>query len=360
MKSIGLDVGNGSTCIVVRGEKGKGVSRMYSTTYGLYDADKERSAMGSRRDDSNKIRPPVFSLNGREYVLGYEDIKAVGGQPISTYGREERIHLSAYHTMTKLALLDAATMDGQTGVIEVALGMGVPNEDYREDKLSEFKAWFKEPVTGTKNGEQVVVMVKYLEILSQPIAVLMDAYYDDEGFVKDEDIENQNVLVIDSGSGTLDMTEFRGTNLQKQVSEPIGMNDVYQVIIEGIEKRESKVRVDAYDLEFQLRQQDNSEEKVYQYGKLSLTITDIWQKAMDDAWENMVGRIERRHPDRMRFHRALLAGGTGDAFSGRFKAWMPQIQKTEKPQLAIARGLCKYAVSVAAEVTAETAADTEQ
>ena len=353
MKHIGLDVGNGSTCMFVRLEDGTTLSNMYSSTYGVYDADKTQSVPGRPSSVHNNL--DVFTLNQRSYVLGYAAVKASGSEPFSTYGREERIHLGAFRTLAKLALLDAATMDGETGVIEVSLGFGVPNEDYREDKLEFVKLWFSEPITGTKNGEQVVVMVKDLEFLSQPIAVLMDAYNDTDGFIRDPSLAHENVLVLDSGSGTLDMTEIRAMNLHKQVSEAIGMNDVYQRVLEDIERREPKVRADAYDLEYQLRNQDGEEERVYRYGPLSIPITDAYRKALDDVWSNMVGRIERRVPDRTRFHRVLLAGGTGDAFYNRFSEWMPQIQKTTDPQLSIARGLCKYVVSLSADEKETTA-----
>jgi len=347
MKSIGLDVGNGTTCIIVRGEDGTISRKMYASTYGIYEKDKEKAAIARTSDRyGDESQSNVFAINGREYVIGYQDVQAVGSTPVSTYGREERVHLSAYQTMTRLALLDAATTDGQAGVIEVTLGFGVPNEDYREEKLAEFEKWFKEPITGTKNGEQVVIMVNQVEFLSQPIAVLVDAYYDGEGYVQDEAIEVENILVIDSGSGTLDMTEFRGMKLQKQVSEAIGMNDVYQRVIEAIEKREPKIRTDAYNLEHQIRDQDGKREMMYRHGTSSIPISGLYNDAMNDIWTEMVGRIERRYPDRMRFNRVLLAGGTGDAFAERFVRWMPQIQITEEPQLAIARGLCKYVLSL--------------
>lgn len=347
MKHIGLDVGNGSTCIFVRSDDGKTYSKMYPSTYGLYDQDKGQSIIGNKLTKNDETSTPdVFTFNSRKYVLGYSSIIKTGSKPFNTYGREERIHLDAFKTMTKLALLDAATMDGTAGVIEISLGFGVPNEDYREDKVKALTEWFSEPITGRKNDEQVVVIVKSVEILSQPIAVLIDAYYDADGYVQDESIEKENILVIDCGSGTMDMTEFRGTRLEKQVSESIGMNDVYQIIIEDIERCEPKIRTNAYDLEYQIREQDKKQELVYTYGPLTLVITDIYKKANIDTWEDMVGRIERRYPDRTRFHRVILAGGTGDAFYNNFASWMPQIQRTPEPQLAVARGLCKYAVSL--------------
>lgn len=343
MKAIGLDVGNGSTCIVIRTEEGRVLSKYYASTYGLYDGERTKKAIDTKKPQADA---KIFTLGGRDYVVGYEDLKNVGSNPVSTYGREERIHLGSYQMLTKLALLDAATLDGATGVIEVSLAFGVPNDDYKESTVSTITKWFAEPVAGNVNGNQVIVMVKHFEVLSQPIAVFVDAYYDDNGFVQDEALEEEDVLVIDGGSGTLDMTELRGNKIQKQTSENIGMNDVYQRIVDEIEKREPKVRVDAYDLEYQIRNCDNLGNLVYKQGPVSISIADLYQTALNDVWDQMVGRVERRCPDRMRFHRVLLGGGTGDAYSSRFTQWMPQIQKIVDPQLAIARGLCKEAVVI--------------
>jgi len=125
MKSIGLDVGNGTTCIVVRGEDGTTSCKMYASTYGLYDKDKEKTAIGTAKNQIGGERGPnVFALNGREYIVGYQDVQAVGSTPLSTYGREERVDLNAYQTMTRLALLDAAAMDGNAGFIKVERGFG--------------------------------------------------------------------------------------------------------------------------------------------------------------------------------------------------------------------------------------------
>lgn len=350
MLNIGLDVGNGSTCVVVKNGNEPQVSKFYSSTYGIFDSGKIQNVLNT---SDHEPQLDVYTLNQRNYVLGYKNVKAAGSVPISTYGREERMRMKSFQTLTRLALLDAATCTGLSGVIEVALCFGVPNEDYVKAKVSEVSKWFAEPITGTKNGQQIVVMVKNIEIVSQPIAVLFDDYYDNDGYVKNESIANEKTLVIDSGSGTLDMTEFDGTILRKQVSENIGMNDVYQTIIESIEKIEPKVRATPYDLEFQLRKQDGKQEFSYTYGSLSIPITQAYLQATEDVWEDMVGRIERRYPDRTRFNRVLLAGGTGDAFSGRFHEWMPQIQKTEQPQLAIARGLCKHITSFVGALSAD-------
>jgi len=344
LKTIGLDVGNGSTCMFVRSEDGQVQSKMYASTFGVYDPEKQKTVGHSNRAES--VAPDVFLWNGRSYVLGFANVLACSSTPVSTYAREERTRLSSFETLTKLALLDAATMDGATGVIEVTLGFGVPNEDYRAHKVQELEKWFDEPITGSKNGNQVVVLVKHVEIQSQPIAVLMDAYYDEHGEVRDECLSTEEVLVIDAGSGTLDMTEFRAFKLHALVSEAVGMNDMYRTVMADIRHREPKVRIDAFELEHQLRGQEGHSEMHYTYGNVTTPVTKVYQQSMDDLWVNIVGRIEQLFPDWTRFHRVLLAGGTGEALLDRFVAWMPRIQKTEEPQMAIARGLCKYAYSV--------------
>jgi len=353
MKVIGLDVGNGSIAMYIRGEDGTVVTDTYSSVYGTYYRDTQNVSLNQAKkpkDGEQAKAADVFTFEKRDYVLGYENVGAIGSTPISAYDREERIGRREFQTLSKLALLDAATKDGSTGIIEVVLGFGTPAEDYRDRIIGELKRWFAEPIVGLKNGQQVVVMVKYLEIVSQPIAVLMDAYYlDNEGISTDESLQESDVLVIDSGSGTLDMSEFHGTTLMKQVSEPVGMNDVYAYVIREIEKKEPKARVDAYDLESQLRLQDGQTEFKYEYGRLSIDVTDMLKMGMDLTWERMVGAVTRRFPDRLKFHRVLLAGGTGEAFESYYTAWMSNIELLEDPQLAISRGLGKYVLASSQE-----------
>ncbi len=343
MKYIGLDVGNGSTCIYARYEDRTTDEVSIASTFGYYDGE-PTAAIANK---AKALSAEIYTLGGRQYVLGYADVAEVGTESIGTYSREDRIHLNAYQKLVKLALLKAATMNGDTGVIEIGLGFGVPNEDYRDEQLKEIAKWFAEPITGAKNGQQLIVTVKQLEFVSQPIAVLLDAYYDKNGIVRNADIENEDTLVIDSGSGTLDMTELRGFRILKQTSKAAGMNDVYKLVTEYIERREPKARVNPYDLEQQIRDQSTSKEMFYRYGRISVSIKDAYLKSVETVWDLMVNSIEREYPNRTRFHRVLLAGGTGEAFYSSFVNWMPQIEKSPDPQMAIARGLCKYVISLA-------------
>ena len=345
MKYIGLDVGNGTIGMGIKTEEGTITYDTFPSVYGLFD----RTAQNIHLSVSKKKQVKVFSLDGRDYVLGYEGVINTGSTPISAYDREERIHRKEFQILTKLSLLDAATKDEVDGVIEVSLSLGTPVEDYRDEQLAEIRRWFEAPVSGTVNGKQVVVMVKRLEIVSQPISVLMDAYLDNDGFIADETIENEKILVLDSGSGTLDMTEFDKMTLVKQSSGAIGMNDVYQNMITEIKRREPKARVDAFDLERQLREQDGHEKYQFSYGRISLDISEIRSNAMNVTWERMVGIITREYPDRLKFHRVLLAGGTGEAFKSYFGAWMPTITLSDDSQLAIARGLLKYLLANVAQ-----------
>ena len=335
---VGLDVGNGSVAFAVRSDDGKTRLDTYPSVFGLANAHAQ--------DFRQEKRKPLdlFHLEGRDYLLGYESVKAGGAAPISAYDRDQRMVRKEFQTLTKLALLDAVTTSGQTGVIEVILCIGTPAEDFREEIIEAYRTWFKAPVVGAKNDQQVVVMVKQVEVVSQPIAVLMDAYYDAQGYVADEELEQQTVLVVDAGSGTLDLSEFDRLLLTRQISEPIGINDVYQPIIDEIERAYPKVRVDAFDLEHQLRTQDGQTTFVYRYGPLSIDISAWRDRAVEHVWERMVGMLSRRFPDRRRFHRVLLAGGTGQALATLFQEWMPEVQLRPDAQLAIAKGLLKYAI----------------
>ncbi|MFD1674869.1 recombinase [Alicyclobacillus fodiniaquatilis] len=341
MRFIGLDVGNGSIGMCIRPSYGRVQTDIYPSAYAVYDNTLLNVSTGQR----TKKQPNVFTFDNTDYVLG-SDVRLAGAKAINAYDREDRYNRPQFQTLTKLALLDAATKNGSTGVIEVELALGTPAEDYRVAVTEELNRWFEAPVVGYKNQQRVEVHVKRLEIASQPIAVLMDSYLDDWGFVSNEELENMKVLVIDSGSGTLDFSEFDGMNLIKQVSAGIGMNDVYQDILNVIRSEFPKVRADVFELEAQLRECDDSDTKYFKYGQMGeRDITPIYKKAMDEAWERMLGAIGVNFPDRFHLDKVILAGGTGQAFAKYYRSFMSDIEIPVRPDLSIARGLCKQVLA---------------
>ena len=348
MITIGLDVGNGSIGMAVAVPEGTVVSNTYPSVFAAYSG-----TTGVPMPGRTTVMPAdVFTFENRDYVLGYESIQLASATPIGAFDREDRLYRREFQTLTKLALLDAATMATNDDIIEVNLVLGAPVEDFTPDKIGELKRWFTQPVVGAKNGRQIVVRLRDVEVISQPAAVLMDAYLNDQGYVADEAIAHGRVLVIDSGSGTLDLTDFEELKILRQFSDPVGMNDVYRTLMEVIQAAEPKARVNLYDLEHQLRRQDHSPHTVYQFGRFHMDLTDARTRAMNDTWEHMVDAISTRFPDRLVFSRVLLAGGAGDAFRSYFQSWMPAIEAVSEPQLAVARGLCKYGVLLWAEVPA--------
>ena len=342
MKVIGLDVGNGSVCFAVSNEVGASSNEdSYQSVFAEYVPPlAEHAALGlSKAADVH-----VFSFGGRDYVLGYEAVRATGGTPISAYDREDRLRLDTFQTLTKLALLDAATRDGSHDVMDISLVLGVPVEDFQRDKLSVLERWFTEPIVGAKNGQSVILSIKYLKIISQPIAVLMDQYLTTEGYVADKTLESAKVLVIDAGSGTLDMTEFNDLAMGARFGEAIGMNDVYRQIVANIQRENPKVRVNVHDLEYQLRNQDGQLRLEFEYGASMLDITTITRLAMERVWTQMEQFVTARYPDRTMYKQIFVAGGTGQAFADRFRAWSEAFELVRDPQLSIARGMAKFGV----------------
>ena len=338
---VGLDVGNGSIGLFVK-DGAAIVVETYPSVYGALDPNQ---TMISFAKEGTEKTLDVFTFSQREYVLGYENVRQARTAPIGAYDREQRFKSREYQTLTKLALLDAVTRTGKFGVVEIELSLGTPAEDYSEASIALLQSWFKEPVVGAKNGQQIVVMVKAVHVISQPIAVLMDVYLNDEGFVRQGSLEHQKVLVLDAGSGTLDISIFDSLVLVKQYSEPVGLNDVYQSIIESIQKEDPKIRVDAFDLEAQLRAQDGKDVRFYEYGPRQIDITVYYHRATKYTWEQLIAAVRRRCPDRSVYHIAILAGGSGDAWKEEFLEWMPSLVLSADPQKAVARGLGKYTVA---------------
>ncbi len=341
MKHVGLDVGNGSVCFVVRDESGKITSDVYPSVFGVYEEKDSIAIGGSTAKKVNR----VFTLGDSRYVLGYEDLKKASAKAISAYDRDDRISRKEFRNLTYLALMDAATRDGSHGIIEVTLGVGVPSEDFRQSVIEKIKDWFGTPVTGSVNGNQVVIVVKHVEILSQPVSALINQYLDDNGFVQDEAVEDGRYLIIDCGSGTMDMTELNGLAIVRQVSYPLGMNDVYMGLLDVVRSK-TKLRPSMYDIEYQIRKHTGSKEKVYVSGRYSVDLTEDYERIVSSIATQMISAVTSEFPDRADIDRIFLAGGTGQAMAPYLLNAIDGLELCEEPQLAIARGLYKYVVSL--------------
>lgn len=343
MLTIGLDVGNGSVCYAIKEAEKSLRKNVYPSAFGIFSAH-EQLNLGKTRSSSD-LR--VFELGNRSYVLGYKNVQQAQAIPIQTYDRGDRVERAEFKDLVHLALLDAATTVETAGfVVELNLAFGVPAEDFRKSVVERIQRWFAEPITGSVNGRPVGVVVKNLEVLSQPVAVLVDQYLDDNGNVRDAELEHSKVLVVDAGSGTLDLTEMDGLTIVRQVSLPVGMNDVYRSLLDDLRKVEPKIRCDLFEMETQFRQAEDSPRFIVKSGRHSAELTKERKEVLQAITTQMVGAISSEFPDQAHLDRIILAGGAGRAFASYLRLAIEGIELCADPQLAIAKGLCKYAVSL--------------
>ena len=342
MLKIGLDVGNGSIVMAVNdGNAMK--TRVLASTFGVADREVISVVGGNNPYQAYKLS------NGTTYALGYEAVKSYHADFLDSYSRDNRYESESFKLMNHLALLEATTMMTKSKVIEVELELGVPAEYFRKDTVNTLRSWFASPLAAEVNGETVVLMVRKTEVISQPIAVFLDAYYADDGLVRDEKLISQDVLIIDGGSGTLDLAHLRGGAVVKQSSEAVGINDVYAKVISEIRKLHPTFRIDPIRLEAQLRAQDAQATKIVAGGHFSVDVTKMLQTATEEVWTRTKNAIQRQFPAVDQFERILLAGGSaGGAFENHFRSWNPFVTVVDRPQESIARGLCKHLM--AAEV----------
>lgn len=343
MKHIGLDVGNGSICFSVRGEDKNVISAVYPSVYGVYE-DHDNIAVGG---GTIRAVQNVFSLGDYRYILGYDEVRNASSIPISAYDRDNRVERREFRDLVALALMDAATRDCASDVIQVELSLGVPAEDFRQQIVSKVQSWFSTPIVGSRNGEQVIIKVNHVEILSQPVAALLDQYLAEDGTAQDESLEDSRTLMIDCGSGTMDLTELNGLAIVRQISLPVGMNDVYRGLLDALRRKNPKIRrCTIYDMESQFRRSFMSKEFVFESGKQSEELTEERERIMKATASQMISGVMAEFPDRADFDRIFLAGGTGEAFASQFQAAITGLEVCSEPQLAIARGLMKYSYSL--------------
>jgi plasmid segregation protein ParM len=340
---IGLDVGNGSIVSALKDQMAEAIRvNTLASTYGVVDQS-ITSVVGTQNSH------PTYKINGVDYALGYDAVSAYHATPMDSYSRDGRYENEAFRLMNYLSLVAAATDRRAGGVVEVSLELGVPAEHFRKDTVAMLKSWFRAPIVAEKNGVPVVIVVKKVEVVSQPIAVFLDAYHSDDGRVNDAKLAAENVLIVDGGSGTLDLAHLKSGGVVRQVSEAVGMNDVYTRLLVEIRKTDPSMRISPVELEAQLRAQAGTTLKNVRYGRFTVDVTKTLHAVSGEVWDGMKNAMTRNFPAMDEFERVLLAGGVAAAFETQFKAWNGYVTIVPEPQQAIARGLCKHLI--AAEVS---------
>lgn len=236
------------------------------------------------------------------YSVPFSDDKYVWGRDI------DRLHLDEYLADTimygarydseafkllanfALGLLASDFKAAKDQVLEVVVTAGLPTGDYADQ--GQLKALLK-VLEGqhqvTIDDKIVTVRVRKVYILPQPIGTLYNELLDGEGFIKNKDLLDEKVGIVDVGGGTILIDTILNFELSGKNRHQFntGVNDLYEAIANGINGDTS-----LYQLEKDLRKGNQQHHWSYRFSKNRQDdITDLVCKEIDRFTRRLVANV---------------------------------------------------------------------
>lgn len=334
---IGLDHGNGHI---------KGVSDLKEvqsmSAFAPINAFGEGIA-GERSKKHDVKEYVVKDLEQEPYLWGPDVWKSTNLH--HSYTKQDRYRQKFYKQLTKIALAELANNGEKT--VECIVVTGCPTQEANTSLVKTLEDLLLGDHVVSVNGHNILIEVKEVKVLPQPIGTVMDVYIDNQGFVSDESYEEDYVGIIDIGSGTTDLDGIKELNRQPDDTDTIslGMNDAYKNIAKKIkaDHPDEAAGVTWESVEYQIR--SNDEQGTYVFSKRkTIDISDLIDKVFSELADELIGKIAASWPSRSKFDKLLLTGGGAEIkpLVKAFKSWESDITVIGNSQMANARGFWKY------------------
>lgn len=344
---VALDTGNGELKVV-----SDAVSRL--RVGGVLGRVKETEG---RTKISSGSTLTTYEVEGdpQKWVIGYHDVDRIKAEPLSVAGREgmQRYNQPLYATYAKIGL---ALGLGEERPSKILLVTSTPARDALDNKILENLNDLLTDAHKVKiNGERVIMNVMKYESMSETEASLYDVYLDNEGYVADETIEKQDVLVINAGFGTTDVSRYNNLEYIPLDRETIKVSylDVLQRVREWLEKTVGK-EIRVQEVARQLSEQMDQAKKKFVFVDEEVDgFHDVYKKAVDDVFQDLRAELNLIVPDPDLFPRIRVVGGAAaDTIWGEhFKKWSKRVEIPADPQFSSARGMYRYGKYLANELS---------
>lgn len=152
--------------------------------------------------------------DGTNYHVGEDAIKS----KLSTEPALGDDDLERYNSLEfKKLLFGFMASDFKQEIIIPHLITGLPVNHFKA-KINEIKDIIKGKKVISINGKEVIIDIKNVHVLPQPIGTYMSMVQD--GSI---DADNESTLIVDGGHGTIDITEMRGKTINKRAGAELGV-----------------------------------------------------------------------------------------------------------------------------------------
>lgn len=268
------------------------------------------------------------------YVWG-APVKSVAKYSL-TMGHQDRLANESYKILTELAL---GALAGKEEQVDAVVVTGVPSNQIKTKEAANLKAFLQGTHLVKVDSREIIIRVKDVFVLPQPVGTIMSLYLDSEGFVKQESYETEKIAVIDIGNGTTDLDYIQGLKRQDEfLSIPTGMYDVYNYIARKINEEEPNAgaRAEIVEEYFASAAYKVSKRKV-------IPFEDIKEKAIQEIGTELKNRISQHWKFWDRFDEIILTGGGAHVFADTIRQLIPDVKVMKEPQFRNADGFYRYA-----------------
>lgn len=310
---------------------------------------------------AKEIDVDVYEVDGidQKWVIGHQDINKFKLKPIPVTGREglHRYKQEVYKVYSKIGLAKALGDRKQVPAnSKLLLVTSTPARDALNKEIVDYLTeLFEDAHKIKRNGERTMILVDKYVTMSETETTLYDAYLDQDGFVADEKIENQDILVINAGFGTTDVSRFNELQYIKLERETLKASylDVIAELKTYLDKV-TKKDIAREEIVRQLDQQLDAADKKFVYVDEEIAgFADEYRKAVDKVFNDLLVELNLIVGDPDSYNRIRVVGGAAvDGIWGKkFKEWAPtRVEIPEDPQFSTARGMYRYGKYLANEL----------
>ncbi|MFD0590996.1 hypothetical protein ACFQZE_23660 [Paenibacillus sp. GCM10027627] len=335
---VAMDTGNGLNKIVSDNNK----RDHYEAVLGRYTAPQGNTRM-SKRSTATTYR---VDSDPQEWVVGYQDIQSYKLEPIPVYSRNSlsRYSQPLFATYAKVGL--AKAVEGADDMLPILLVTSTPAYDFHNPGVREqLNKVFHDLHKVHVNGERKVINVVQYEPMSETEAILYDLYFDDNGEVADEKIADEDVLVINCGYGTTDISRYSEMEYIRMDKETLHTSflDVYKRCSAWLTKALGK-QIDIQEVARQLEPQKEKKNKSFNFvGTDVENFNEVYDQAIHGVFEDLRTELNSIIDDPDLFNRIVVVGGPVEEWGHLFKNWNSnRVQIPEDPQFAPVRGMYKF------------------
>lgn len=331
MKNYGIDFGNGYV---------KAVSDMGSFVIPSLIAVKDLEDNAVSSAFSNDLDLNTFKRKGdrEEFYFGKDISKEIDMDNLTTTNsNNNRYETLPFQQMADFALAELASLEEDSSNVDVRLVTGMPsNEIGFSDLRKGLQEFLKGAHVVTRNKKEIIINVKEVIIIEQPLGTLFNIYLNDKSQVHDS-FKDGTIVVIDFGNGTTIIDEYKNMKHSDGQTIPHGMRRFYKKIAEALSKQIS-THVDPLHIEEGIR----NETLLAEFGQTRVNFSDLYEKEIVKKLNETLAVFEDTVTEQ-NVTAFVTTGGGANVFNKALKEKKNKFLPTKDSQMATAKGYLKLA-----------------